>query len=536
MNKKAIIVTGLALISLLLAPLLPSVSQRAFAACATYDSANNRIIVNCNTTLPQVASEINNPAIIEDKGNGEYIIRATLQTSHAKLIISSADGVSWLKFTGDNGLYYYYANAAISGVKITSWDETTNSTIDNQGSAARAWIRFYKTTDALIQNSELAYLGHGTDASSKRGISFDGLGSTNVHIDNSEFHHDHYAFYSSNLANSDIKNSNYHDNDKYDIDPHTGTNNFVIANNHIHNSQSKFGIICSLNCYAITIEGNSIEGSPSSGVSFSRNMHNSIVRNNVIFNTPSALYVGQSPDNEIYGNTIHDVGRGIYFVNPTTTTDGVTQNNFAHDNTISKATYGIISNNSPINTVKNNNLDSATISYEYYLTYDSKLIIDSQTFNSDKIRGVSGTNTIEIRNSGNISIDVGAPIDTDATPYSTTLTNRIITVNTVSDTTPPPDTIRPSVKITSPANGVTLSGNITIHVNGTASDADSGVKTVQVHVDTGAYQTAVPKAPGDWSTWSIDLSITTPGTHKIQARVTDNAGNQNWYSINVTIT
>ena len=93
--------------------------QQAYAACATYDGTNNRIIVSCNTTLPQVASEINNPSIIEDKGNGEYIIRATLQASHAKLTISSADGVSWLKFTKDSGLYFYYANGAISGVKVT---------------------------------------------------------------------------------------------------------------------------------------------------------------------------------------------------------------------------------------------------------------------------------------------------------------------------------------------------------------------------------------------------------------------------------
>jgi len=532
-NKIIFTIASVGLGLLLIAPAYFT-PQQAYTACTTYDSSNNRIVVSCNSTLPQVATEINNPSIIEDKGNGEYIIRATLQASHAKLTISSTDGVSWLKITKNYGLYYYYASGLISGVKITSWDENTSSVIDNAGAASRAWIRFYRTTDATIQNSELAYLGHGTEAASARGISFEGSGSTNVHIDNVEFHHDHYAFYSSYLTNSDLKNSNFHNNDKYDIDPHTNTNNFVIANNHVHDSQAQIGIICSYNCYSITIEGNTVEGSTSSGITFSRNMHDSVVRNNIIFNTPTAISVGNSPNNEIYGNTIHDVSRGIYF--STSSTEGIAQNNLAHDNTISKATYALISSSAPVNTVKHNFIDSGTVSYEYYLTANSKFVIDTQSFNFDKIRGVTGSNPVQIQNSDNISIDGGAPVDTNAAPYSTTLSGKIITVNTVSGTAPPPDIIRPSVKITSPANGATLPGNSTIHVTGTASDTDSGVKTVQVHVDTGTYQTAVPNAPGDWTTWSIDLSITTPGTHKIQARATDNAGNQNWYSISVTIT
>jgi len=530
----AILYIGLLVLILSVLPSLFQIIPSVSAACATYDSANNRIIVSCNATLPQVASEINNSTIIDDKGSGEYIIRATLETSHAKLTISSVDGVSWLKFTKDYGLYYYYANAVISGVKITSWDESTNSPIDNKGTGARAWVRFYKTTDAAIQNSEFAYLGHGTDASSKRGISFEGS-SVNMHIDGSQFHHNHYAFYSNGLSASDLKNSDFHDNDMYDIDPHTATHDFLIANNHVHNSQAKFGVICSLNCYQITIDGNTIEGSPSSGISFSRNMHDSIVRNNVVFNTPSAIYVGQSPNNEIYGNTIHDVSRGIYFVN-SVTTEGTTQNNFAHDNTISKATYAIISVSSSVDTVKNNNLDSASITYEYYLSGNSKLIIDSQTFNSDKIRGASGTNPIEIRNSGNISVDGGAAIDTDAAPYTTDLTNKIITVKSISSTAPPPDTMRPAVKITSPTEGQSVV-NGTVPVTGTSSDetSGSGVKIVQVRVDSGSYQTATPKAAGDWSTWSINLNIPTPGSHKIQARATDNAGNSNWYSVNINV-
>src|SRR5581483_2861643 len=127
-NRAPLIIVAVIALSVFFPQIAP-----ANATCATYDSANNRIIVSCNATLPLVASQINNSTIIEDKGSGEYVIRATLQTSHAKLTISSTDGVSWLKITKNYGLYFYYANAAISGVKVTSWDESTNAPIDNAG-------------------------------------------------------------------------------------------------------------------------------------------------------------------------------------------------------------------------------------------------------------------------------------------------------------------------------------------------------------------------------------------------------------------
>ena len=96
------------------------------------------------------------------------------------------------------------------------------------------------------------------------------------------------------------------------------------------------------------------------------------------------------------------------------------------------------------------------------------------------------------------------------------------------------DTTIPLIKITSPANNATLpQGNIL--VQGTSSDdlGGSGVKTVAAKVDNGAYTTATPSAPGNWSTWSVTVTVSTTGTHTITARATDNSGNQNWSSITI---
>jgi hypothetical protein len=98
------------------------------------------------------------------------------------------------------------------------------------------------------------------------------------------------------------------------------------------------------------------------------------------------------------------------------------------------------------------------------------------------------------------------------------------------------DTTVPTVKITAPLNGATLPIG-TIKVTGTAYDnlRGSGIKIVEVKIDGGTYVKAVPKTLGDWSTWSISSIISSPGSHRILSRATDNAGNQAWNSITITI-
>ena len=98
------------------------------------------------------------------------------------------------------------------------------------------------------------------------------------------------------------------------------------------------------------------------------------------------------------------------------------------------------------------------------------------------------------------------------------------------------DTNPPYVQITDPKDGSTLISSTTkITVQGIASDDASGIKIVEVRVDNGAYVAAVPKALNDWSSWSVPIDLVAPGTHRLVPRATDNAGNQAWNSIYVTL-
>lgn len=99
------------------------------------------------------------------------------------------------------------------------------------------------------------------------------------------------------------------------------------------------------------------------------------------------------------------------------------------------------------------------------------------------------------------------------------------------------DTTKPTVAITAPTAGLTLPVGTTM-VRGTAADnaGGSGVKSVEVKVDSASYQPAIPVAPGDWSSWTLAVSVPTTGTHVIAARVRDHAGNVAWAKVSDTYT
>jgi hypothetical protein len=84
------------------------------------------------------------------------------------------------------------------------------------------------------------------------------------------------------------------------------------------------------------------------------------------------------------------------------------------------------------------------------------------------------------------------------------------------------DTTAPTASITSPANGATVSGSITVTV--TATD-NVGVTSKAISIDGGAYTTTLT-----WNTASV-----ADGSHTIQARASDAAGNIG-YSSTITVT
>ncbi|HJY09589.1 MAG TPA: right-handed parallel beta-helix repeat-containing protein, partial [Nitrososphaeraceae archaeon] len=313
----------------------------------------------------------------------------------------------YLKLAGENGIIVY-GQILIDGVRITSWDIAEGNVIqqDMNGAISRGYVRFAASEGAQITNSEFGYLGYAQPG--RRGFDLFGEGgSHDMVISGSKFHHMWFAFYSNGAYNITVDGNEYYNNIKYALDPHTGTHDMNITNNYVHDNP--LGIICSLDCYNILIEGNRVENNVNFGIFFSRNMHDSITRNNYVYNSNVGITVAESPNNQIYSNTIEGItSQAIRLFNPPMADDGLTENNFVYNNTIINSENGIEAVRSQDNILENNTLSNIE-SGEYRLSGGSSLIIRGQHFENDLIsQAGSGTNShVEIVDSGIIEVREG---------------------------------------------------------------------------------------------------------------------------------
>jgi Bacterial Ig domain len=117
---------------------------------------------------------------------------------------------------------------------------------------------------------------------------------------------------------------------------------------------------------------------------------------------------------------------------------------------------------------------------------------------------------------------------------------RSVTISTVLTSEKPKDdtdTTPPALTITSPADAsIVVLGQdrqLLLTVTGTATDAKSGVASVQLSID-GIDVPVTPMAADNFSTWTATASITGTGLHVIDARATDKAGNKSARTATVT--
>jgi parallel beta-helix repeat protein len=367
--------------------------------CTEYDQTENTINVNCNSSFSDVARAISDPKIVENLGNGEYILNATLEIADNitfEMNSSNADdNLQYLKIAGENGIIVY-GKILIDGIKITSWNASSNDVIsqDINGTIRRGYIQFAASEGSQITNSEFGYLGDVE--SGRRGFDLlgdgDGEPSHDMVIRGNKFHDMWFAFYSNSAYNITVDGNEYYNNIKYALDPHTTTHDMVISNNWLHHNP--IGVICSNRCYNILIEGNVVEHNKDYGIFFSRNVHDSIARNNQVYNSSTGVMVSESPNNQIYNNTIQEAtSQGIYLFNPEQPDDGVTEGNYVYNNTIINSENGIVATRSHDNIVQNATFFNIEES-EYRLSGDSSIIIRGQNFDNAIISQDSSVTTI----------------------------------------------------------------------------------------------------------------------------------------------
>ncbi len=406
--------------------------------CIEYEAEENTIAIYCDASFRDMVRAIDDNEVLEELGGedeqeGQYLLKSILRINNLVTFSMTADedNLQYLKIVGDNGIIVH-GTIVIDGIKITSWDESTNDVVgqDSNGTISRAYIQFDESEGSQIISSEFGYLGY--NELGKRGFDLFGQGSPrfghgpsrDMVIRNSEFHHMWRAFYSTGAYNITIDGNEYRHNLNYAVDPHSGTHNMTVKNNWLHHNP--IGIICSVNCYNIVIEDNKIENNVRAGIFFSRNMYDSIARNNIIHNTSNGIIVSESSNNQIYDNTIEAATSGILLFNPAIPDDGFTAGNVVHNNTVSNSATGINMTRSHDNILSGNKFFNIALS-EYYLTRNSSVTIIDPNFDNVLIAedGPMTGNLVQIVNSGTIEVieinDQGTSekqyYDTDHEPY-----------------------------------------------------------------------------------------------------------------------
>lgn len=411
--------------------------EREERECVDYGSSDNTINVDCNASFADVIQAIDDPSVLENSGPGEYILKADLEVDEDATFSMNSSDVNWLKITDAHGIIVEGA-ILINGVRITSWDAASEGFVPQNinGTNPRGYVQFADSEGSQIISSEFGFLGYVEPG--RRGFDLFGGGSPShdMLVKGSKFHNMWMGFYSNGAYNITVDGSEYYNNIKYSLDPHTTTHNMSIRNNWIHDNP--IGPICSDRCWDITIERNLIQDTEGVAIFFSRNMTDSVARNNHVINAQTGVLLSESPNNQVYDNVIEETtGEGIRLLNPAITDDGSTSGNIIYNNNISDSENGIRATNCQNNIVQNTTFSDID-SDEYRLLADSTLKIIGQEFDDTVISGddeIATGNLVEIVHSGTIDVTGGDDEDddshdTDNEPYRITLTNDdSITIN-----------------------------------------------------------------------------------------------------------
>ena len=366
----------------------PQFANASPAACVSYQSGINTITITCNSSFLDVVQTINDPEILEqEEEEGQYILNANLDVTDGVTfeMNSNEDSLQYLKLAGQNGLIVH-GRILIDGVLITSWDIEEDDVIeqDMNGTIRRGYIQFAASEGSQVLNSEFGYLGDVEPG--RRGFDLFGEGpSHDMVIRNSTFRDMWFAFYSNGAYNITVDGSEYYDNIKYALDPHTTTHDMIITNNWLHDNP--IGVICSDRCWNILIDGNLVEDSTNAAIFFSRNMTDSIARNNHVINARTGILLSESPNNQIYNNIVEGAtSNGIRLLNPDIADDGSTEGNIVYNNVISNSRDGVSASRSQNNVVENTTFSDIEES-EYHVAGNSGLIIRGQEFDDALILG-----------------------------------------------------------------------------------------------------------------------------------------------------
>ncbi|MDP2244584.1 mannuronan 5-epimerase AlgG [Pseudomonas sp.] len=212
--------------------------------------------------------------------------------------------------------------------KLTAWREADDGPASfRKGSEFRPFLVSWGGSELYISGSVFTSLGYSNSKSYGVSITQYTPGMqerlkraepTGWLID-SEFVDHWYGFYCYEAENVVIKGNTYRDNIVYGIDPHDRSHGLIIAENTVHGTKQKHGIIISREVDDSWIINNKSYDNKLSGIVLDRNsVRNLVAYNEVYQNQSDGITIYESSDNLLWGNRVLNNARhGIRLRNST---------------------------------------------------------------------------------------------------------------------------------------------------------------------------------------------------------------------------
>ncbi|MDF3934583.1 mannuronan 5-epimerase AlgG [Pseudomonas citronellolis] len=251
---------------------------------------------------------------LEQVEPGVFVARLPIVVSQgATLEIDSK--VKELRLSQDRGAFLVNdGKLFIRDTQVTGWNEAQNQPAwFKSPNEFRPFLISWGGAEAYLVNSTFTSFGY--NASKAYGISISqyspGMDKTMKRprpkgwVIGSTFVDNWYGFYCYEADDLVVRGNTYRDNVIYGIDPHDRSHRLIIAENTVHGTKKKHGIIVSREVNDSWIFHNKTFDNHLSGIVLDRNSERNLVAYNEVYrNHSDGITLYESGDNLIYGNQV----------------------------------------------------------------------------------------------------------------------------------------------------------------------------------------------------------------------------------------
>lgn len=332
---------------------------------STINVTGDGSIVTLKSIQERLGAQNTNGALLEDKGNNIWLLKANLKLEKGVTLNLNPDTVATLQLRSQAGMsgtvdynrfvYLRTSNGVVNidGVEIVGWDTDLNAP-DTNAADGRAFIVAKFGAELNISNSTLSYLGMSVGKTDERGVTWDsastvsaaGIVSTQVsgQVVNSKFHHNYVGAQVVEAGDVTFVNSEFRDNLFYGFYVRDSSRDIVLEGSTIA-ANGLHGIVLERGCTNIVLRKNTVSGNGSRGILITQgsaggtvapvpSTTNLVDENTVDGNRASGIHIVGSNNNEVRNNVLTNNEIGV------NVSDGSTGNNVHHNSASANLKHG----------------------------------------------------------------------------------------------------------------------------------------------------------------------------------------------------